>query len=111
MQHHLWGNQLEHPVMRTVYFFRAVLNAAALEDNHVLISRLVRVRGSKSQHGIMRVGVEQRSLAHSHVTLIPCFEKFPNNGMLLHDGNGGSGQQFSVGLEQRRARFGDLHPQ
>jgi hypothetical protein len=31
--------------------------------------------------------------------------------MLLHDGNGGSGQQFSVGLEQRRARFGDLHPQ
>ncbi len=100
LQHHFWGSQLERPMMRAVCFFRAVSNAAALEDDNVLISRRVRVRGvSKSQHGIRRVGVEQRSLEHSHETLIPSFEKYPNKGMLLHRGNGGSGQQLSVGLE------------
>ena len=106
LQHHLWarGNQLERPVMRAVCFFRAVLNAAALEVNHVLISRRVRGRRSETQDLTTRVFVIQRSLAHSHVALMPKKVMF-----LLH-GNGGSGQLFSLGLEQRRARFSDLQP-
>ena len=97
-KHHLGGNQRERPVC-AVSFCGAFFGLAAFELNHVHIPGLVGARCSQLQDITSRVGVEQSSTAHRHVTFVPAVEK--QLAMFFQEGERRACQVVNVRLEHR----------
>jgi hypothetical protein len=83
----------------TVCFCGAFRDPAAFELNHVHIPGLVGARCSQLQDIVGRVGIEQSSIAHRHITFMPTVDK--QHAVFLHEGERRACQVVNVEQKHR----------